>query len=37
MIVLRFEADDAAALSRIQDEFRRVLTAAKPGIVLPFP
>jgi phosphomannomutase/phosphoglucomutase len=36
VIVLRFEADDAAALARIQREFRRVLTAAKPGIVLPF-
>ncbi len=36
VIVLRFEADDDAALARIQDEFRRVLTAAKPGIALPF-
>ncbi len=36
VIVLRFEADDAAALARIQGEFRRVLTAAKPGIALPF-
>jgi phosphomannomutase/phosphoglucomutase len=36
MIVLRFEADDAAALARIQGEFRRVLVAAKPGIALPF-
>jgi phosphomannomutase / phosphoglucomutase len=36
VIVLRFEADDAAALARIQGEFRRVLTAVKPGIVLPF-
>ncbi|HXT04247.1 MAG TPA: phosphomannomutase/phosphoglucomutase [Casimicrobiaceae bacterium] len=36
VIVLRFEADDAAALARIQAEFRRVLTAVKPGIVLPF-
>jgi phosphomannomutase/phosphoglucomutase len=35
-IVLRFEADDAAALARIQGEFRRVLDAAKPGIALPF-
>ena len=31
-IVLRFEADNAAALDRIKSEFRRVLTAAKPGI-----
>ncbi len=35
-IVLRFEADDGAALARIQGEFRRVLVAAKPGIALPF-
>jgi len=36
VIVLRFEADNAAALARIQAEFRRVLVAAKPGIALPF-
>ena len=36
MIVLRFEADDTAALARIQGDFRRVLTAAKPGVTLPF-
>jgi phosphomannomutase/phosphoglucomutase len=36
MIVLRFEADNAAALARIQDAFRRVLTATKPGVALPF-
>ena len=36
VIVLRFEADNAAALARIQGEFRRVLTTAKPGIALPF-
>jgi phosphomannomutase / phosphoglucomutase len=36
MIVLRFEADDAAALARIQGEFRRVLTAAKRDAALPF-
>ncbi len=35
-IVLRFEADDAAALERIKGEFRRVLGVAKPGIALPF-
>jgi phosphomannomutase/phosphoglucomutase len=35
-IVLRFEADDDAALERIKSEFRRVLTAAKPGIALAF-
>ena len=36
VIVLRFEADDAAAMARIQDDFRRVLHAAKPGVQLPF-
>jgi phosphomannomutase/phosphoglucomutase len=36
MVVLRFEADDRAALTRIQDEFRRVLRAVKPGVALPF-
>ncbi|OFZ99611.1 MAG: phosphoglucomutase [Betaproteobacteria bacterium RIFCSPLOWO2_02_FULL_62_17] len=36
VIVLRFEGDNAAALSRIQAEFRRVLVAAKPGASLPF-
>jgi phosphomannomutase/phosphoglucomutase len=36
VIVLRFEADNAAALERIKGEFRRVLSAAKPGIALPF-
>ena len=36
VIVLRFEADDAKALERIQAQFRRVLTAVKPGIRLPF-
>jgi len=35
-IVLRFEADDAAALARIQDDFRRVFAVAKPGATLPF-
>jgi phosphomannomutase/phosphoglucomutase len=34
--VLRFEADDAVALARIQDDFRRVLAVAKPGATLPF-
>jgi phosphomannomutase/phosphoglucomutase len=36
VIVLRFEADDASALERIQNDFRRVLVAAKPGAALPF-
>ncbi|MBI5889869.1 MAG: phosphomannomutase/phosphoglucomutase [Nitrosomonadales bacterium] len=36
VIVLRFEADDAAALQRIQDDFRRVLLGAAPELTLPF-
>jgi phosphomannomutase / phosphoglucomutase len=36
VIVLRFEANDEAALERIQSEFRRILLAAKPGAQLPF-
>jgi hypothetical protein len=34
--VLRFEADDAAGLARIMDEFRRVMLQAEPGLQLPF-
>ena len=36
VVVLRFEADNAEALVRIQADFRRVLLAAKSGLVLPF-
>ncbi|MEO6564913.1 MAG: phosphomannomutase/phosphoglucomutase, partial [Casimicrobiaceae bacterium] len=36
VLVLRFEADDEAALARIQDTFRQVLARAKPGMVVPF-
>ena len=36
VIVLRFEAQDAAGLARIQEDFRRVLLAAKPDAELPF-
>jgi phosphomannomutase/phosphoglucomutase len=36
VIVLRFEADNDAALARIQQAFRRVLNDAKPGVELPF-
>ena len=36
VIVLRFEADDAPALRRIQDDFRRVLLKAAPELSLPF-
>ena len=36
VVVLRFEADDQRALERIQQDFRRVLTAARPDATLPF-
>ena len=36
VIVLRFEANDAEALTRIQDEFRRVFNEWLPGQTLPF-
>ena len=36
VVVLRFEADDQRALERIQADFRRVLTAARPDARLPF-
>jgi len=36
VLVLRFEGDDAKALERIQDDFRRVLGAELPGVALPF-
>jgi phosphomannomutase/phosphoglucomutase len=36
VVVLRFEADDAAALKRIQEDFRRVILAVKPDAALPF-
>ncbi len=36
VIVLRFEADNEAALKRIQGEFRSVLHASLPGRELPF-
>ncbi|MFZ5557701.1 MAG: phosphomannomutase/phosphoglucomutase [Pseudomonadota bacterium] len=36
VVVLRFEADDEAALRRIQEEFRRVLKTARPDAQLPF-
>ena len=36
VVVLRFEADDANALARIQAAFRNALSAAWPGITLPF-
>ncbi|MGZ5177084.1 MAG: phosphomannomutase/phosphoglucomutase, partial [Burkholderiales bacterium] len=36
VVVLRFEADDAQALKRIQDDFRTALLAVKPDAQLPF-
>jgi len=36
VVVLRFEADNAAALERIQAGFRSALKAVWPGIQLPF-
>jgi phosphomannomutase/phosphoglucomutase len=36
VVVLRFEADNAAALKRIQEDFRRVLQESRPGVQLPF-
>jgi len=36
VVVLRFEADNAAALERIQAGFRQALNAVWPGIQLPF-
>lgn len=36
VIVLRFEADNAEALKRIQDQFRSVILAAAPDARLPF-
>ena len=36
VIVLRFEADNEAAIQRIQADFRKALNQVKPGIALPF-
>jgi phosphomannomutase/phosphoglucomutase len=36
VIVLRFEADNAAALKRIEEEFRRALQPLKPNAPLPY-
>jgi phosphomannomutase/phosphoglucomutase len=36
VIVLRFEADNDAALARIQREFKKVLLSAKPDARVPF-
>jgi len=36
VVVLRFEADNEAALKRIQEDFRRNILQAKPDAHLPF-
>ncbi|NDF48968.1 MAG: phosphomannomutase/phosphoglucomutase, partial [Betaproteobacteria bacterium] len=36
VVVIRFEADDAAALARIKADFRKAFEAVKPGLALPF-
>ena len=36
VLVLRFEADSVAALSRIQDDFRALINQVRPGLLLPF-
>jgi phosphomannomutase/phosphoglucomutase len=36
VLVLRFEADNDAALARIQKDFKRVLLEAKPDARVPF-
>jgi len=36
VVVLRFEAEDAAALKRIQEDFRRAILAVKSEAKLPF-
>ncbi len=36
VVVLRFEADNATALERIQADFRQALQSVWPGITLPF-
>ena len=35
-LVLRFEADDPAAMAEIQDQFRQRLLALQPDLTLPF-
>ena len=36
ILVLRFEADDEAALARVQDAFRQALLAVRGDLSLPF-
>ncbi len=35
VVVLRFEADSHEALTRIREDFRRVLEKARPGLPVP--
>src|SRR5690606_36304596 len=35
-VIIRFEADDDRAMSRIQDDFRALFERVRPGISLPF-
>jgi len=36
VVVLRFEADDEAAMKRIQEDFRKAILAARPDAALPY-
>jgi phosphomannomutase/phosphoglucomutase len=36
VVVLRFEAETDAALTRIKNDFRRILQGAKPDVPLPY-
>jgi len=36
VVVMRFEADNASALARIQAEFRQAIALVAPGVALPF-
>ncbi|HEY0562117.1 MAG TPA: phosphomannomutase/phosphoglucomutase, partial [Methylophilus sp.] len=36
VIVLRFEADNAVALARIQQQFKEIIWEAAPHVALPF-
>jgi phosphomannomutase/phosphoglucomutase len=36
VVVLRFEADNADALARIQQQFRELIDSIRPGLSLPF-
>jgi phosphomannomutase/phosphoglucomutase len=36
VVVMRFEAESESALQRIQGEFKRAISAAKPDAALPF-